>query len=174
MRIGTKKKRALLVPAVAAAAVLTSGVATTTAALASDNPQPSLADTRAATYKYHDVSVAEADGYVSEGDECVPGMGIHYINFAQMGRMDPLKPDALLYEPSGNGVRLVGAEWIALDTDQNVATDNSPVPSLFGHRFDGPMPGHFPGMPVHYDLHAYIWQANPEGVLSTWNSNVRC
>jgi hypothetical protein len=173
MRIGTNKTRALLAPAIAAVAVLTSGVATTPA-LASNNPQPSLADTRAATAKYHDVSVAEADGYVGDGDECLPEMGIHYINFAQIGQMDPLKPDALLYKPSGDGLRLVGVEWIAIDADQDVTTDNNPVPSLFGQRFDGPMEGHFPGNPVHYDLHAYIWQANPDGVFSTWNRNVRC
>lgn len=146
----------------------------TTSAVASDNPQPDLADVRQATAKYQDVSVAEAEGYVSEGGECVPEMGIHYINFAQMGRMDPLKPDALLYEPSGEGLRLVGVEWVAVDSDQDLTTDNDPVPSLFGQRFDGPMPGHGPGMPIHYDLHAYVWQANPNGVLATWNPNVHC
>lgn len=173
MRTGTNFRRALLLPAIAAAAVLT-GVTSTTPALASGNPTTSLADTRAATHKYHDVSVAEADGYFAEGGECVPEMGIHYINFAQIGQMDPRKPDALLYVPTGNGLRLVGVEWVVIDDDQDVATDNNPVPSLFGQRFDGPMLGHDPEMPVHYDLHAYIWQANPDGVFSAWNRNVQC
>jgi hypothetical protein len=29
-------------------------------------------------------------------------------------------------------------------------------------------------MPIHYDLHAYLWQGNPDGVLATFNPNVRC
>ncbi len=47
-------------------------------------------------------------------------------------------------------------------------------PELFGKKFDGPMPGHGPGMPVHYDLHAYIWTTNPAGTLATWNPEVSC
>lgn len=43
-----------------------------------------------------------------------------------------------------------------------------------GVPFEGPMPGHGPGMPVHYDLHAWIWKANPEGTFTTWNPNVTC
>lgn len=157
-----------------AVAVLTSAVAAT-AASASDGSQSALAATREATDKYHDVAVAEADGYVFfEGDECVPQMGMHYVNFAQFGQMDPLQPDALLYEPSDDGPRLVGAEWIVIDDDQDLSTVNDPVPSMFGQTFDGPMEGHGPGMPIHYDLHAYIWKGNPDGVFATWNRNVRC
>ena len=88
--------------------------------------------------------------------------------------MDPLKPDALLYEPSDDGPQLVGVEWVVIDDDQDVTTPNDPVPSMFGRTFDGPMLGHGPGMPIHYDLHAYIWKGNPDGVLATWNRNVRC
>src|SRR5512132_574547 len=28
---------------------------------------------------------------------------------------------------------------------------------------DGPMPGHSPTMPIHYDLHGRLWQDNPSG-----------
>ncbi len=61
-----------------------------------------------------------------------------------------------------------------MDADQNPATHNAVRPALFGKNFDGPMPGHGPGMPVHYELHAYIWQGNPAGVLSTCNTNIDC
>ena len=46
-----------------------------------------LAKVKQATARYHDVAVAEADGYVST-EECVFSpdgtMGIHYVNFARL------------------------------------------------------------------------------------------
>lgn len=45
---------------------------------------------------------------------------------------------------------------------------------MFGQPFDGPMPGHEPGMPVHYDLHVWVGRANPAGVFSPWNPKVSC
>ena len=45
---------------------------------------------------------------------------------------------------------------------------------LFGRGFDGPMLGHGPGMPIHYDLHAWIAEANPSGVFAQWNPAIRC
>lgn len=37
-----------------------------------------------------------------------------------------------------------------------------------------PMAPHAPGMPWHYDLHAYIWQGNPDGIFEEWNPTVKC
>ena len=135
--------------------------------------QGDLAAVRQATVQYHNVDAAIADGYEPLG-ECVPGMGYHYVNLSQFGKMDPLVPDALTYATNSAGqLRLVAAEWFKVDADQNVGTD-SDRPSMFGKEFDGPMPGHAPGMPIHYDLHAYLWQGNPDGVLATFNPNVHC
>lgn len=140
---------------------------------ASAEGQSDLAAVRQATVQYHDVNAAIAAGYVPV-DECVPGMGYHYVNFGQFGRMDPLVPDALTYAANAKGhLRLVAAEWFMVDADQNLATD-SDRPSMFGKEFDGPMLGHAPGMPIHYDLHAYLWKGNPDGVLATFNPNVHC
>jgi hypothetical protein len=69
--------------------------------------------------------------------------------------------------------RLVAAEWIVVDKDQNLATDDD-RPSLFGLPFDGPMLGHEPGMPIHYDLHAWLWKKNPKGMFARWNPTVTC
>ncbi|MEH0423926.1 hypothetical protein [Streptomyces sp. B21-083] len=69
--------------------------------------------------------------------------------------------------------RLVGAEWIVVDKDQNLATDDD-RPSLFGVPFDGPMLGHEPGMPIHYDLHVWLWKKNPSGMFARWNPTVTC
>lgn len=142
--------------------------------VAADPGQADLAQVRAATAKYHDLQAAFDDGYAPAA-ECVPGMGYHLVNFGYFGGMDPLQPDGLLYAANKHGqMRLVGVEWFVVDEDQNPATHNAEIPEMFGKQFDGPMPGHEPGMPVHYDLHAYVWQGNPDGVLATWNEHVRC
>lgn len=127
---------------------------------------------RRATVAYHDPAAAIADGYVAT-EECVsvPGlgtMGYHYGNFGLFdATLEVTRPEGLLYVPSPSGPRLVAAEWVVVDVGQ-------PHPSLLGVPFDGPMPGHVPGMPAHYELHAWIWQANPEGVFAPFNPSLSC
>ena len=44
-------------------------------------------------------------------------------------------------------------------------------------HLDGPMDGHAPIMPAslkHYDLHVWLWRANPAGVYSPTNAAVQC
>ena len=67
----------------------------------------------------------------------------------------------------------MGVEYFRADADQDLRTD-ADRPSLFGHAFDGPMPGHEPGMPVHDDLHVWLFRANPDGQLAAWNPRVSC
>jgi hypothetical protein len=135
-----------------------------------------LAAARRATAKYHDVSVAEADGY-SPTPMCVEqpglgGMGIHYLNFSLFdATVDPLTPEGLLYAPTDEGLRLVGVVYVVVDTGQL-------HPTLFGQPMIGPMTGGpMPGggsMPPHYHLHAWLWQGNPAGIFADFNPNVRC
>jgi len=40
--------------------------------------------------------------------------------------------------------------------------------------FDGPMAGHNPQMPWHYDLHAWVIENNPAGLFSQWNPSISC
>ena len=137
--------------------------------------QSQFAEVRKATAQFHNEAKAIAAGYTPT-DECVPEMGYHYINndlFA--APVDPLRPAGLIYAPNGkDGRKLIAVEYFVVDTDQNLTTHNSTRPELFGQTFDGPMPGHAPGMPIHYDLHAYIWTTNPDGTLATWNPEVVC
>jgi hypothetical protein len=103
-------------------------------------------------------------------------MGIHYVNAELMkpGPLVPAKPPILLYAPvAGGGVELIGAEYFKPDADQDVATDGD-RPSVFGRAFDGPMQGHAPGMPIHYDLHVWLWKHNPSGPFAPWNPDVKC
>jgi hypothetical protein len=36
------------------------------------------------------------------------------------------------------------------------------------------MEGHEPGMPIHYDLHAWVWKHNPSGDFAQFNPEVAC
>ena len=158
---------------------LTAGTVVSQASVsqAAQDPVTSL---RAATARYHSVNRALADGFVPS-DECaeIPGvgaMGYHFVNPARLtdGVIDADKPDILLYAKDQKGrLRLAGAEWFAADPDQDLSTDAG-RPTLFGQSFDGPMPGHEPGMPIHYDLHAWVWQENPLGTFAPWNPALTC
>lgn len=144
--------------------------------------QKDLATVRQSTEKFHDVDKAIAAGYVATPTcTAVPGiggMGYHYINFglAMDPAIDLTRPEVLLYEQTGNGLKLVGVEYFLPigAPDAPIPNPAPPAPVLFGRAFDGPMLGHEPGMPPHYDLHVWVWQANPEGVFSPLNPNVTC
>jgi hypothetical protein len=165
----------LALTALGAAAVAVTAIASA----GSPSVNSELAKVRAATAKYHSFARAEADGYTVENEPCVSSpfgtMGIHAINPGLMAddRIDPLRPEILLYIPGPNGkLRLVGVEYWKADADQNLATDDD-RPSVFGVPFDGPMEGHNPFMPRHYDLHVWIWHHNPSGMFAQWNPKCR-
>jgi hypothetical protein len=103
-------------------------------------------------------------------------MGIHYANEQLLadGKLDPLHPEVLVYQPGRNGTLTLGAvEYFMPDADQDLDTDGD-QPSLFGVPFDGPMHGHEPGMPKHYDLHVWLYKHNPAGIFAAYNPRVKC
>jgi hypothetical protein len=121
---------------------------------------------------------ARAAGFTPAGpcvQEAPGGMGVHYVNFGRMGQpLDPASPQVLLFVPDGKGgLTLGGAEWMKPDADQDLSTDDD-RPTMFGRAFDGPMPGHGPGEPAHYDLHVWLFAANPDGVFAPFNPRVSC
>jgi hypothetical protein len=148
---------------------------------------PELEKVRAALEKYQDPYVAVHDGYFSTvgciefpeagGAGQLPyhagGMGIHFLNPRLVGPVpDPLRPPILLYEPHGDKLRLVGAEWFV-----PLATGITERPTVFGRAFDGPMEGHEPIMPKalhHYDLHVWLWKENPRGLFSATHPGLSC
>jgi hypothetical protein len=184
-------KRLRLIAVLGFGAVLTALGAAIAPALAGDGPlSPELQEVRKAVARYHSAEQALKDGYVfEEGEPCVASppappdpdhgggtMGIHAPNppLLMNNAIDPLRPELLLYVPNGNGnLKLVGVEYWKVDNDQNLATDDD-RPSLFGEDFDGPMEGHNPTMPRHYDLHVWVAEANPSDVFAMFNPAISC
>jgi hypothetical protein len=141
---------------------------------------PELREVRRATRAFRDVKAAEAAGYEAEGpcaaDPKYGGMGIHYGNpeLVADGELDITRPEILVYQPTRSGeLRLGAVEYFQADADQDLATDDD-RPSLFDMPFDGPMLGHNPKMPIHYDLHVWLYRDNPAGMFAMWNPLVRC
>ena len=134
---------------------------------------------------------ALAAGYESDpicvANPAAGGMGIHYPNHELMADLvvDPRFPEILLYEEKPGGQRVLvaleyfapvlsnGVPWMGSATQPPPTIDNPP-PVLFGRVFDGPMPGHNPAMPWHYDLHVWAWRHNPAGTFAQFNPKVRC
>ncbi len=160
-------------------AIVGSATTANSASATRDSDGALVTDIRAATARYHSPAQAERDGYVQASPcETSPagGMGYHYVNFALLEdpAIDPLRPEILLYAPRSNGtVELVGVEYLAFDDDGLLTTDGD-RPHLGNVAFDGPMPGHGTDMPVHYDLHVWLYEANPSGMYAAWNPAVTC
>ena len=149
---------------------------------------------KAVTARYSSFEQAQQAGYSAAGEPCVaapPGaMGIHAVNQTLAGDLaiDALEPEILLYLPDEAGkLKLVGLEYFS------IALANSgsgpipwfgaeppesgwfnPAPSVLGQTFDGPMPGHNRAMPWHYDLHVWLWAANPAGTYAMFNPALAC
>src|SRR5262245_9218913 len=96
------------------AAVSFLGVGTAMAQHAHDSVAPAklVADVRNATKQFIDVNAATGAGYgpflgcVSSPDH--GAMGVHYVNGAYVGDglIDVNKPEALIYEPTPDGMKL--------------------------------------------------------------------
>ena len=117
-----------------------------------------LAQARAATAKYHDVAVALADGYVKRGYG--PGEGFHFVKASLIDcTFDPEHPEALLYVPSGEGLRLVGAEYSVLNSCTATAPEGFTGDA---DEWEGPFAE---GRPI-WALVAWLWLGNPNGVFA--------
>jgi hypothetical protein len=175
MTRGLTRSRRVLVTSVAVLAVL--AMFGTTIAAAGQNQ---LAPVRAATAAFHDLGAAEDAGYgpfyVCTDQTGEGAMGQHYVNGALVGdgAIDPLRPEALVYEPkrSGSGYRLVGVEYVVFQADWDALHGSRP--SLFGREFALVEAGNRYGLPAFYELHAWIWRPNPSGIFNDWNPKVSC
>ena len=146
------------------------------AASASGADQAAFSGVRAATAAYHDLAVARSAGYgLFPGCFADPtgGMGVHYIDFASVGdgMVDPLKPEALVYEPRPGGrMRLVAVEYVVIAASWR----GQGAPTVLGHPLTFvPAPNEF-GLPDFYELHAWLWEPNALGMFNEWNPALTC
>ena len=164
------------------AAVVALHAQTNSAVSACDHGQTSPAKlvqaVREATQQYVDVNAASAAGYApflgcfSGPDE--GAMGIHYVNSDLVGggEIDAKHPQGLIYEPSGDGRRLVGVEYIALAAPW--LAKNSTPPILEGQSFQFIDTPNRYGLPALFELHVWAWRDNPHGAFVDWNTHVTC
>jgi hypothetical protein len=183
--------RKILISAVALAAMATAAALVAVSAGAAADEWHAV---KAATARYHSFHQAEKAGYSVEGEPCVASpegaMGIHAVNgtLAMDQAVDPLHPEIILYVPDKHGkLRLVGVEYwmVALANTETgpqpwFGPDPPPLgfftpqPSVLGQPFDGPMEGHNPSMPWHYDVHVWLWADNPSGFFAPFNPTLSC
>jgi hypothetical protein len=161
-----------------------------------DSGTAGLRKAKQATAKYKDAERATAAGYALEladrfGETCIVdleakpkgGMGVHLVNEKLLdAKLDPRKPEALVYDPNANGgLKLVAVEYVvfqeAWDTAKGArAGKHASAPRLFGRKF-GFNDGTRFKLPAFWALHAWIWQRNPSpfgGVFAAWNPRVSC
>jgi hypothetical protein len=102
-------------------------------------------------------------------------MGIHFVHNELISDavLDPLLPEALMYEPESNGrLRLVGLEYIVFQ-DAWDAEHDAP-PALLGQQLHLVSSPNRYGVPAFYELHVWVWKHNPSGLFNDWNPRVRC
>ncbi|HET7095056.1 MAG TPA: hypothetical protein VFI22_16310 [Thermomicrobiales bacterium] len=172
--------------AVVGIALMLLGTMPALAAGPADDPanDPAVSGVRAATDRFHDLIAAKTDGYAlledAAGIACIAdptagAMGVHYANgeLVSGGKVDPLKPQALVYERLADGtLRLAAVEYVVLQEGWDAA--HATPPTLFGQEFTLTPAGNRFGLPAYYSLHAWVWKANPSGEFAMWNPDVSC
>jgi hypothetical protein len=186
------RKLAILI-AITAVAVYGGSVVAASAPAAHDHSagsasQAELAAVRRVTAQFHDVEAAIAAGYElgyinGAGTRIITGcvsnptagaMGYHYFNKGLVDDLvvDPLKPEALVYERLPNGkLKLVAVEYVVPGPGSNPAGPSGPPPTVFGMEMHILVPPPGPGF---YLQHAWIWRQNPAGMFADWNPGVTC
>lgn len=94
------------------------------------------------------------------------------------GILDPAHPEAFIYEPLGNGFRLVGVEFIQLADDWaskfQKGEVSTPTPRLNGQLMNLVGTPNRYGLPAFYELHVWAFENNPLGNFADFNTNVTC
>jgi hypothetical protein len=131
------------------------------------------------TRQFINVNAATSAGY-GPFLGCVSGpdhgaMGVHYINLALYGdgEIDASRPEALIYEPDGNQMRLVGVEYI-VDAQTWLNNHNNTPPVLEGQVFQFVGSPNRYNLPSFFELHVWAWRDNPQGAFVDWNNQVSC
>jgi hypothetical protein len=170
--------RSALVSAIVVTAIV--GTAAVVAGSGSDGTTGQLATVRQATDAFHNLDIAMAAGYgkfyLCTDKTGTGGMGQHFVKGALVEdpALDKLRPEVLVYEPrKDGGYQLVAVEYVVLK-DAWIKANGNTVPRLLGRRLSLITAPNRYGLPDFYELHAWIWKANPRGVFDDWNPKVSC
>lgn len=166
-----RRRMVLLAGTVSALTVLALGLA-----LGASAKADIVTAVHSATARFESVRQAEKAGYVPfyvcAEQPGVGTMGQHYVNFDLVGdpAIDPLAPEALVYEPRKNGgYRLVALEWV------RVAPEAADGPSVLGRPLlYRTAPNRYGIEPGFYERHFWLYRTNPAGAFEDWNPTVSC
>jgi hypothetical protein len=138
-----------------------------------------IADVRQATAGFRDFGTIEKAGYGKFLDcfvnKKVGGMGQHFVNGDLAGDdvLDPMKPEALVYEPTSDGkMNLVAFEYLVFADKWDPENTGREAPELFGQHFH--LITTIPNTPPVWALHLWLWTSNPDGVFTDFNPLVFC
>jgi hypothetical protein len=164
------RRIAILVTTLSAVTVLGFGLAIGVGA------QAGVSETvRSVTARFNSIEQAEKAGYVPfyvcAEQPGVGTMGQHYVNFALVGNaaIDPLQPEALVYEPRADGtLKLVALEWVRVGPEGT-------APTVLGKDLlYRTAPNRYGIEPGFYERHYWLYKANPLGAFEDWNPTVSC
>ena len=131
------------------------------------------------TAGFRDFSGVEKAGYGKFLDcftnDQVGGMGQHYVNGDLAGDnvVDPMKPEALVYEPDGAGnMNLVAFEYLIFADKWDPDNTGRPAPEVFGRQMH--LMTTIPNTPPVWAMHLWLWTTNPGGLFSDFNPIVFC
>ncbi|MCL4250386.1 MAG: hypothetical protein KJ065_19705 [Anaerolineae bacterium] len=138
-----------------------------------------ISDVREATANFRDFDEVEEAGYGKFLDcfvnQDIGGMGQHYVNGDLVGDdvLDPMRPEALVYEPTEDGdMILVAYEYLVFADAWDYSAARGQAPVLFGQEFH--LKTNIPNTPPVWALHIWLWTDNPHGMFSDFNPVVFC
>jgi hypothetical protein len=153
----TRTKKQLLALASLISLIALLAVSATVIAENNSAMQQEVARARNATAKYHDVNQALADGFVNMG--YVAGEGFEYVKGSLIDcTFDLEHPEALHYVESGNGLRLVGVEYVI-----PIACTATQPAGFSGDSDEWEFMAE--GFPI-WALNAWLWVGNPNGIFA--------
>ena len=128
--------------------------------------------------RFHSLDQAKAAGYVPfyrcTEQPGVGTMGQHWVrgDLVADPAVDPLNPEALVYEPTADGgSRLVAVEYVVLDPTRPAGAAD---PTLLGKPLTHMLGANRYGLPTFWQRHLWLYKANPLGVTADWNPTVSC
>ncbi|MBC7809963.1 MAG: hypothetical protein H7175_02390 [Burkholderiales bacterium] len=138
-----------------------------------------IADVREFTAGFRDFAGIEDAGYGKFLDcfvnNDIGGMGQHYVNGDLVGDdvVDPMLPEALVYEPTEDGeMILVAFEYLVFADVWDPDNTGREAPMVFNRPMH--LKTNIPDTPPVWTMHLWLWTTNPGGIFADYNPLVFC